>query len=288
MDDGGAARSERCKRYEEQRSERSVVYAASAHEVLLFLCGERGAATTGESSGIFGVLLVFFRKPMRLGFGDCVFDSDTRELTRGGRAVHLSPKAFRLLELLLKSRPRALSKSELKDAIWPKTFVLETNLANLAAELRAALGEKGRQSRFIRTVHGFGYAFSGEVHEEGESKPSGEASFRLLAGEEEFRLREGRTVVGRDRSAGVFLDDSTVSRRHARLVVDGANVTIEDLGSKNGTFVSGRKVEGVSALKDGDEIQVGSVFLTLQGAPEARSTATARRRIMASRRLKGL
>jgi DNA-binding winged helix-turn-helix (wHTH) protein len=225
---------------------------------------------------------------MRLGLGDCVFDSDTRELTREGRAVHVSPKAFHLLELLLKSRPRALSKAELKDAIWPKTFVLETNLANLAAELRAALGEKGRRSRLIRTVHGFGYAFSGESREEGESKASLQASFRLLAGEEEFRLREGRTVVGRDRSAGVFLDDSTVSRRHARLVVDGPNVTIEDLGSKNGTFVSGRKVEGVSVLKDGDEIQVGSVFLTFQTAPDARSTATARRRSTTSRRLRAL
>ncbi len=225
---------------------------------------------------------------MRLGFGDCVFDSDTRELTRGGKAVHVSPKAFRLLDLLLKSRPRALSKAELKDAIWPKTFVLETNLANLAAELRAALGEKGRNSRFVRTVHGFGYAFSGEARGEGESKQSKGASFRLLAGDEEFLLREGRTVVGRDRSAEVFLDDSTVSRRHARLVVDGPNVTIEDLGSKNGTFVSGRKVEGVAALKDGDEIQVGSVFVTFQAVPEARSTATARRRSTASRRLKAL
>jgi DNA-binding winged helix-turn-helix (wHTH) protein len=225
---------------------------------------------------------------MRLGFGDCVFDSDTRELARGGRPVHVSPKAFRLLELLLKSRPRALSKAELKDAIWPKTFVLETNLANLAAELRAAFGEKGRQSRFIRTVHGFGYAFSGEVREEGDPGREVEASFRLLAGEEEFRLREGRTIVGRDRSAGVFLDDSTVSRRHARLVVDGPSVTIEDLGSKNGTFVSGRRVEGVAALTAGDEIQVGSVFLTLQGAPEARSTATARRKSTASRRLKAI
>jgi DNA-binding winged helix-turn-helix (wHTH) protein len=223
---------------------------------------------------------------MRLGFGDCVFDSDTRELARSGRAVRVSPKAFRLLELLLKSRPRALSKSELKDAIWPKTFVLETNLANLAAELRAALGERGRRSSSIRTVHGFGYAFSGETREEGESKPG--ASFRLLAGDEEFRLREGRTIVGRERSAGVFLDDSTVSRRHARLVVDGPNVTIEDLGSKNGTFVSGRKTEGPQSLKDGDEIQVGSVFLTFQAASETRSTATARRKSTASRRLKAL
>jgi DNA-binding winged helix-turn-helix (wHTH) protein len=232
------------------------------------------------------VLLVFFRKPMRLGFGDCVFDSDTRELTRSGRAVHVSPKAFRLLELLLTSRPRALSKSELKDAIWPKTFVLETNLANLVAELRAAVGEIGRQSRLIRTVHGFGYSFSGEARGEGESKAD-EASFRLLLGEEELRLLKGRNVVGRDRSAEIFLDDSTVSRRHARIVVDGPNFTIEDLGSKNGTFVSGRKVEGVTALKDGDEIQIGSVFLTFQAAPESRSTATARRR-STSRRLKAL
>jgi DNA-binding winged helix-turn-helix (wHTH) protein len=225
---------------------------------------------------------------MRLEFGDCVFDSDTREIARGGKTVHVSPKAFRLLELLLESRPRALSKAELKDALWPKTFVLETNLANLAAELRAALGEKGRQTLFIRTVHGFGYAFSGDAREAGDSKREGETCFRLLAGEDQFLLRKGRTVVGRDSSAGVFLDDSTVSRRHARLVVDGPGVTIEDLGSKNGTFVSGRKVEGVTAVKDGDEIQVGSVFLTLQGAPEARSTATARHRSTASRRLKAL
>ena len=226
---------------------------------------------------------------MRLGFGDCVFDSDTRELTRAGRAVHVSPKAFRLLELLLKNRPRALSKAELKDAIWPKTFVLETNLANLAAELRTAVGEKGRRSRFIRTVHGFGYAFSGEAREEGESKDRrARRPFACSPAKRNSTSARAGTVVGRDTSAGVFLDDSTVSRRHARLVVDGPNVTIEDLGSKNGTFVSGRKVEGLPALKDGDEIQVGSVFLTFQGAPEARSTVTARRRSTASRRLKAL
>lgn len=49
---------------------------------------------------------------MRVAFGDCVLDSETRELTRDGQAVHLSPKSFRLLELLLVERTRALSNEE--------------------------------------------------------------------------------------------------------------------------------------------------------------------------------
>jgi len=214
---------------------------------------------------------------MRLAFGECVFDSGTRELTRGGRAVHVSPKAFRLLELLLKSRPRALSKSELKDAIWPKTFVLETNLANLAAELRAALGERGRRSRFIRTVHGFGYAFSGEVVEEDSKDQHGGASgIALIADGRTFALANGENVLGRDPAVEVFLDDTAVSRRHARITVSGSQATLEDLGSKNGTFLGGKPVTAPALLRDADAILLGSVLLTVRLADPGRSTRTLR------------
>ena len=100
---------------------------------------------------------------MRLAFGDYVFDSETRELQGGGRLRHLPPKAFRLLEVLLECRPKALSKSELHDRLWPKTFVSASNLGRLVADLRAALGDAGGKSALIRTVRGFGYAFSGAV-----------------------------------------------------------------------------------------------------------------------------
>ena len=83
-----------------------------------------------------------------------MFDRESRELSRAGRPVPLTPKAFRLLGLLLERRPRACPKSELNEALWPDTFVVETNLANLVAELRAALGEKGRRDGSVRTLMG--------------------------------------------------------------------------------------------------------------------------------------
>jgi DNA-binding winged helix-turn-helix (wHTH) protein len=212
---------------------------------------------------------------MRLAFGNCVFDSDTREVARGGRPVHVSPKAFHLLELLLTRRPRALSKAELKDAIWPQTFVLETNLANLAAELRAALGEGGRRTGFIRTVHGFGYAFSGEaVPEDPKERRGGASGVTLLAEERTFALASGENVLGRDPAAEVFLDDTAVSRRHARITVVGRRATLEDLGSKNGTFLGGKRVTAPALLQDADAILLGSVLLTVRLGDSRRSTET--------------
>ena len=77
-----------------------------------------------------GVLAVAWRFPhffleirMRVRFGDCVLDTDTRELFRRDKPVHLPPKAFRVLELLVENRPRAVTKDEIHDKIWPGTYV---------------------------------------------------------------------------------------------------------------------------------------------------------------------
>ena len=102
---------------------------------------------------------------MRYRFGDCTLDLDTRELARGEKSVHVEPKAFKLLELLFAARPKALSKDELQDVLWPKTFVSERSLARLVEVLRDCLGDSAKQPRYIRTVHGFGYAFSAEAIE---------------------------------------------------------------------------------------------------------------------------
>jgi len=211
---------------------------------------------------------------MRVRFDDCTFDSETRELSRGGKAVHLHPKAFRLLEILLESRPRALSKAELHEDLWPGSFVSEANLASLAAEIRRGIGEKGRGARTLRTVYGFGYAFSGEVLE-AESAPAGDR-FTLAWEEREVALSKGVNVIGRDRNAIVRIDDSTISRRHARIVVAGQSATIEDLGSKNGTFVEGKRIEKPRALADGERIQVGSIVLTFRVFSPEKSTDTRR------------
>ena len=93
---------------------------------------------------------------MRILFGEFAFDGGSRQLLRGNEEVHLGPKAFVLLDLLLTQRPRAVSKAQVRDAVWPRTFVAESNLTSLLNELRSALGDDAKHPRCIRTVRGFG------------------------------------------------------------------------------------------------------------------------------------
>src|SRR5262245_7538765 len=95
-------------------------------------------------------------------FGDFVLDLNSRELRRAEEPLKLSPKAFQLLEILVTNRPKAFSKAELQDRLWPGTFVVEKNLANLVKEIREALGDNPSDQRFIRTVPRYGYAFREE------------------------------------------------------------------------------------------------------------------------------
>jgi len=204
---------------------------------------------------------------VRFQFGDCTFDRDTRELWRGGKTVHVEPKALRLLELLLENRPKALSKQDLQEVLWPKTFVSERSLARLVADLRTALGEGASEARFIRTLHGFGYAFSGDVvsTEPPRAAPIvSDVSFRLIWGEREVALAQGDNILGREPDALVWIDSGSVSRRHARILVEGERATLEDLGSKNGTFLDGRKIDTRVPLSNGSQIKVGSASLVFR------------------------
>jgi len=76
-----------------------------------------------------------------------------------------------------------------------------------------------------------------------------------------FQPQEGRTLIGRSPDCEVFLDDVTVSRRHAELMRDGDTFTIRDLGSLNGTYVNRRRIES-AVLEDDDEVQIGKYRLT--------------------------
>jgi len=208
--------------------------------------------------------------------GECVLDSAARRLSRAGRSVHLSPKAFQLLELLLAQRPRAVSKAEMRDALWPATYVAASSLARVVAELRAALADDARHPRLVRTVHGFGYAFSGDAATEPQtpSAPPDAFACRLTWGDREILLREGEHVLGRAPTASVWIDSTSVSRSHARIVVAGGRATLEDLGSKNGTFLRGQKLQAPSELSDGDVIAVGPMVLKFRAARATVSTAT--------------
>ena len=110
---------------------------------------------------------------MQVRFGPFVLDSESRELLRDGHRVPLSPKAFDLLSILVASRPKAISKGELQERLWPATFVVEKNLANLVSEIRDAIGDDPSDPRFIRTVPRFGYAFRETVHRTETGRPVG-------------------------------------------------------------------------------------------------------------------
>ncbi len=201
---------------------------------------------------------------MRIRFAAFILDLDTRQLTQGGREIHLAPKAFDLLVTLVLDRPKVLSKSVLQQRLWPETFVSEANLSNLVAEIREAIGDPARNPVFIRTTHGLGYAFCGDattLSGAHDAKPD-EPLCWIEWGTRRFALSAGDHVVGRDPNVEVRLDASTVSRRHARLVVTAGGTMLEDFGSKNGTFRGGERVTSPVQLVDGDAIHIGSLRVT--------------------------
>lgn len=213
---------------------------------------------------------------MRLRFGDYQLDSETRELSRRGKPVHLSPKAFRLLELLAENRPRALSKREIEERLWPDTFVSEASLSVLVAELRRAVGETAKKARAIRTVHRFGYAFIAETQVEASAPHPDphEGRWSLTASGREIWLDEGENLIGRDPGARVQIEHGKVSRRHARIVIEGERARIEDLGSKNGTYVNGRLLKRPARVASGAEILVGPCLMHLRSPFSTGSTRT--------------
>jgi DNA-binding winged helix-turn-helix (wHTH) protein len=210
-------------------------------------------------------------------FGPFTLDSRTRRLLRDGQEVHLSPKAFDLLFSLVENRSRAMSKADLLKHLWPSSFVLETNLAGLIAEVRRGLGDVADDPRFVRTMHRFGYWFIGRVHEEhAEGEPVRSATRYWLVWEtRQVPLSEGDNVLGRAPDAAVWIDALGVSRHHARIIIEGGDATVEDLGSKNGTYVGAERVMAPCRLADGDQIRLGSVVITFRIPPPVGSTETA-------------
>jgi DNA-binding winged helix-turn-helix (wHTH) protein len=213
-------------------------------------------------------------------FGPFTLDAGARQLRRDGRELHLSPKAFDLLVLLIEKRPAVVDKRALRERLWPDTHVVDASLSNLVAEIRAQ-GD-GEDPLPVRTVHGVGYAFAGEVEALGSEGPG-----RSLSGgsggpgghgapcwvvwrDRPIALSRGDNLVGRDASCAVWIDESGVSRRHARIRVPADSVsasedaTVEDLNSTNGTFLRGQPVSGAVRLHDGDTLGVGPEVLVFR------------------------
>jgi DNA-binding winged helix-turn-helix (wHTH) protein len=201
---------------------------------------------------------------VRTQFGSFIVDSDTRQLLRDGREMHLSPKAFDLLCVLIERRPKVVDKGELHARVWPDTYVVDANLNVLIGEIRRTIDDPPAQQRFVRTVHGIGYAFCGEAADlTGSPAQAPGPRVWLVWKDRTFLLSDGDNIIGRDPNCGVWLDATGVSRQHARIRIDAGtrSVVLSDLDSTNGTFVRGARIATAEPIADGDVITIGSVEL---------------------------
>jgi DNA-binding winged helix-turn-helix (wHTH) protein len=207
-------------------------------------------------------------------FGAFEFDAETRRLRRDGADIHLTPKAFYLLELLLEAAPRVVGKRDLHEKLWPGGAVADATLVALIKQLRGALGDHDRLAPLIRTVHRVGYALEAPLTRR-ERASAGALARWLMAGQRRLPLVAGENVVGRDAAVQVRLDDPAVSRRHARIVVSGSGAVIEDLGSKNGTFLDGERLAATPLpLHDGSQLAFGTILATYRESGSGMPTLT--------------
>ncbi|HET7292165.1 MAG TPA: FHA domain-containing protein [Vicinamibacteria bacterium] len=211
-----------------------------------------------------------------MSFGEFVLDRGTRHLLRGDVIRHLAPKAFDLLDLLITHRPNVVAKERIRNRLWAGAYVSDSTLATVVAEVRAALDEDAREPRFLRTLHGVGYAFCGEASEAGAAAApaSGTTAYRLILEDREITLRPGENLLGRVEEGVAWIEAPTVSRRHARILVEGGRAILEDLGSKNGTFVRGQRISAPTTLANGDVIRLGRVSMRVRIVRPDASTAT--------------
>ena len=211
-------------------------------------------------------------------------------LTQGDRAVHLRPKLMDVLSFLAQHAGEVVSKDEVIAAVWARQFIAESVLSRSIAELRRLLGDDAAEPTFIETITKRGYRLVAKVEHLGGQTPDRASAeppapvhaagpppahtCRLCWGEQEIPLEEGENVVGRTSDAVVRISSTRVSRRHARIVVTGGRAVLEDLGSKNGTYLHGRRIQSPVELSDGAEICFGRDVVVFRFCYPAGTTMT--------------
>lgn len=205
-------------------------------------------------------------------FDGFVLDRARRLLTRDGSVLHLTPKAFDLLALLVDQAPRVVPKRELHERLWKETFVSDATLVGVVKELRRVLDDRSPDRPIIRTAHRIGYAFCRAIDPPKPARPG--VAHWVLVDQRRIMLQAGENVIGRDPASIVCLDSAAVSRRHASIIIDGADVRLQDLGSKNGTKIGDRTVVGESSLRDGDSINIGPSRLVYRTSALGATTET--------------
>jgi DNA-binding winged helix-turn-helix (wHTH) protein len=206
-----------------------------------------GSKKTAQSTGSFNV-------------GGWLVVPSLNRVSRGEETVRLELKLMEVLVHLAERTGELVSKRELIDAVWKVEVISDGTLTRAIALLRKALGDDARNPRYIETIPKRGYRFIAPVDVSNLTRsPTRTVASRFLleAPNSDIPLAGGKNLIGRDPEATIRIDVPGVSRRHAMIVIDGADVTIEDLGSKNGTYLRDRRILKPRRLAHGDEIRIG-------------------------------
>jgi DNA-binding winged helix-turn-helix (wHTH) protein len=208
--------------------------------------------------------------------GEWTVEPSIGRVSRGETARRLEPKVMELLLFFARQPGAVFSKRVLTDAVWESEYITENRLIHAIADLRRALDDDADDPRYIETIPTRGYRLVARVEWAGPSPSDGPRHhiFLLETPFGEFRLRDGENIIGRAGDVDIRLAVDWVSRHHARITVGGDRAVLEDLGSKNGTFVSGERVDGTRELFDGDEIRVGRQDVVLRFHGELSATLT--------------
>jgi DNA-binding winged helix-turn-helix (wHTH) protein len=213
-------------------------------------------------------------------FGVFEVDLATGEVTRRGVKVALQEQPFQVLAMLLENAGLLVTRERLRQRVWPEAVFIdfEHGLNKAVSKLRRALGDSAENPRFVETLARRGYRFLASVERtrSREQRQQPALKFRLLWEGRTVPLAPGASVIGRDPDAAVWVEAASVSRRHAQVMVRADQATVEDLGSKNGTFVNGRRIETPTALADGDQIRVGVAVLVVRAVSSASTRTQAR------------
>lgn len=229
--------------------------------------------------------------PDRFSFGEFELDVAAYTLRRMGQRIKIEKLPMEVLVLLVRRPGILVNRAEIQTAVWGSNVFVEHDSAinTVVRKIRQALGDDAEHPRFVETVVGKGYRFVAPVEpgvadrslEGRDVAPKADASgwlhpdrrnVLLTRGRREFVLNSGENLLGRDPAARVYVDHPSVSRRHARISIDSTTAILEDLKSRNGTFLDGRRIEAPTEIHHGAIVGLGPITLTLVVLPAGAST----------------
>lgn len=211
-------------------------------------------------------------------FAEFELDLAAYTLHGSGARVRLEKMPMEVLILLVRASGALVGRGEIRAALWGSDVFIEHDAAiNTAVrKIRQALGDDAEKPRFVETVVGKGYRFVGRVESLGSSGPRNAIAsvrsaelrtfprYSVSRGADDFVLETGINVLGRDPSVAIYIEHPSVSRRHARISVEGNAAVLDDLKSRNGTFLDGRRIDGPTMLHQGAVIGLGAITLTFR------------------------